>query len=46
MGYNQAGNARGTSKGLSGLTLNVAYAGNVTIAPIWWEGTLDAGEER
>ncbi len=26
------------------LTLNVAYAGNVLVAPPWWEGSLDPGE--
>jgi len=30
----------------SGITLNVAYAGNVTIAPLWWEGALEASERR
>ncbi len=28
----------------SGLTLNVAYAGNVTIAPLWWQGTVEIGD--
>lgn len=30
----------------SGLTVNVAYAGNVTIAPLWWQGTVDIGDEK
>lgn len=47
LGYRQVNQARDIdTKVRSGLTLNVAYAGNVTIAPIWWEGTLEAGEER
>lgn len=29
----------------SGMTINVAYAGNVTIAPLWWEGAVGPGEE-
>lgn len=28
----------------SGMTLNVAYAGNVVIAPLWWQGAIHAGE--
>ncbi len=28
------------------LTLNVAYAGNVFVAPPWWEGRLEPGETR
>ena len=28
----------------SGLTLNVAYAGNVTIAPLWWQGAVEIGD--
>jgi prepilin-type N-terminal cleavage/methylation domain-containing protein len=43
-GYRQSGDARGSEKERSGMTINVAYAGNVFIAPIWWEGALDAGE--
>jgi len=27
-----------------GITLNVAYAGNVWVAPLWWEGALQPGE--
>jgi len=27
------------------ITLNVAYAGNVIISPLWWEGALEPGEE-
>ncbi|MDD5706308.1 MAG: prepilin-type N-terminal cleavage/methylation domain-containing protein [Kiritimatiellae bacterium] len=45
VGYAQGADySRSTSKERSGMTLNVAYAGNVTIAPVWWEGTLEAGE--
>ena len=29
----------------SGLTLNVAYAGNVTIAPLWWQGAVEIGDD-
>ena len=29
----------------SGLTLNVAYAGNVTIAPLWWQGAVEIGDK-
>jgi type II secretory pathway pseudopilin PulG len=28
-----------------GITLNVAYAGNVLVAPLWWEGALEPGEK-
>ena len=28
-----------------GLTLNVAYAGNVTIAPLWWQGAVEIGDK-
>ncbi len=28
----------------TGLTLNVAYAGNVTIAPLWWQGAVETGD--
>lgn len=31
---------------LKPITLNVAYAGNVIIAPLWWEGALEPGEEK
>ena len=27
------------------ITLNVAYAGNVIISPLWWEGALEPGQE-
>jgi len=27
------------------ITLNVAYAGNILIAPLWWEGALEPGEK-
>jgi hypothetical protein len=27
-----------------GITLNVAYAGNVLLAPLWWEGARQPGE--
>lgn len=44
-GYAQGANdTRSTRVVQSGMTINVAYAGNVTIAPIWWEGALEAGE--
>ena len=44
-GYQQVGNARNKDRKVrSGMTINVAYAGNVTIAPIWWEGALEAGD--
>jgi len=41
-------NADGSRSGSiepSGITLNVAYAGNVIISPLWWEGALEPGEE-
>lgn len=28
----------------TGLTLNVAYAGNVTLAPLWWQGTIEISD--
>ena len=30
----------------SGMTLNVAYAGNVVIAPLWWQGAIGAGDRK
>ncbi len=30
----------------AGLTLNVAYAGNVTIAPLWWQGAVEIGDNN
>jgi prepilin-type N-terminal cleavage/methylation domain-containing protein len=27
------------------ITLNVAYAGNVYVGPLWWEGALEPGEQ-
>jgi prepilin-type N-terminal cleavage/methylation domain-containing protein len=29
---------------LSGIAINVAYAGNVYVGPLWWEGMLEPGE--
>lgn len=29
----------------TGLTINVAYAGNVTIAPLWWQGLVEVGDK-
>lgn len=40
-------NTDGTKSGnfsIGGITLNVAYAGNVLVAPLWWEGALEPGE--
>ncbi len=36
-----------TDKKLSevGITINVAYAGNVYVGPLWWEGMPDPGEQ-
>jgi hypothetical protein len=28
----------------SPITINVAYAGNVYVGPLWWEGALQPGE--
>ena len=33
------------SKTMVPITLNVAYAGNVIISPLWWEGALEPGEQ-
>ncbi len=30
---------------LSGITINIAYAGNVYVGPLWWEGMPDPGEK-
>lgn len=38
------GSETATTPTLQPITLNVAYAGNVIIAPLWWEGALDPGE--
>ncbi len=40
------GNTDGTKGAIQaqGITLNVAYAGNVWVAPLWWEGALEPGE--
>ena len=36
-----------TSKTISqeGITINVAYAGNVYVGPLWWEGMPEPGEQ-
>ena len=26
------------------ITMNVAYAGNVYVGPLWWEGTIQPGD--
>ncbi len=38
-------NENATTPSLEPITLNVAYAGNVIISPLWWEGALEPGEE-
>ncbi len=38
-------NENATSPSLEPITLNVAYAGNVIISPLWWEGALEPGEQ-
>lgn len=30
----------------TGLTLNVAYAGNVVVTPLWWQGAVGASDRR
>jgi len=30
---------------LEGITINVAYAGNVYMGPLWWEGMPEPGEQ-
>lgn len=30
----------------SGMTINVAYAGNVVIAPLWWQGVVGPGDKK
>ena len=37
--------SRSNSIILSRITLNVAYAGNVIISPLWWEGALEPGDK-
>ena len=44
-GSGGAANKRATPT-RSGLTLNVAYAGNVTIAPLWWQGAVEVGDRN
>ena len=39
------GKAGDSSPSPQPITLNVAYAGNVIISPLWWEGALEPGEE-
>ena len=31
---------------MSGITINIAYAGNVYVGPLWWEGMPEPGEIR
>ena len=45
-GYANPENKRNGKTTREYITLNVAYAGNVFVAPIWWEGTLRSGENR
>ena len=42
--YVDSSNKRSTNIERKGLTLNVAYAGNVTIAPLWWQGAVEIGD--
>jgi len=28
------------------ITLNVAYAGNVFVGPLWWEGSIQPGDKN
>ena len=37
-------NSKNTTKNY--MTINVAYAGNVFVGPLWWEGTIHPGEAR
>jgi type II secretory pathway pseudopilin PulG len=39
-----AKNSRRTTRNY--ITINVAYAGNVFIGPLWWEGTIHPGDSR
>ena len=47
--YPEQGSTGSANKSVSpqktGLTLNVAYAGNVTIAPLWWQGAVEIGDK-
>lgn len=45
--YNKSnsGDLDKSTKIKSGLTINVAYAGNVTIAPLWWQATIEIGDK-
>jgi type II secretory pathway pseudopilin PulG len=40
-----ANGSKSTTISRGRITLNVAYAGNVWIAPLWWEGALLPGEK-
>jgi len=38
--------AKGAKPTRNFITLNVAYAGNVFVGPLWWEGTIHPGDKR
>ncbi len=44
--FSDSGVPSKTSVVRTGLTLNVAYAGNVTIAPLWWQGAVEIGDQK
>lgn len=44
-GRNGAPDKNGTVR-QSGMTINVAYAGNVVIAPLWWQGVVGPGDKK
>ena len=42
--YTKDGETRSSALSLEGITINVAYAGNVYMGPLWWEGMPEPGE--
>ncbi len=43
-GYTGSNGTRGRFSFSEAMTINVAYAGNVFVAPLWWEGTPGPGD--
>lgn len=43
--YAKSGNFKASTLSAQPITINIAYAGNVYVGPLWWEGMPDPGEK-
>jgi prepilin-type N-terminal cleavage/methylation domain-containing protein len=46
LGYENEGAKTSNRTTREYITINVAYAGNVFVGPLWWEGTIHPGDSR